>query len=314
MGTVLSRREFLERAALSAAAVAIANQGLAARAGMFITMMGVDAPHAGPWPATARLAARLGYGGIHWDFGSAKEAGEATTRALFTDLKIIPNIVNLPMARPFPFGGEEAAFREALPKLADDAAFAASVGCARMMAVLSPGSSRPKDEQRKFVRDRLAAIDDVLQASKVRLGLEFLGPLYFRSRSPHPFIWTLPETVALAADSGPNIGAVLDAWHWYHSGGTVAEIRATDVSRIVHVHISDAKKMAPELVRDNMRLMPGEGVIDLIGFLQAVQQVGYEGGVAPEPIGRFPPNMSAEDAARLALDTTRAVMKKAGVA
>jgi sugar phosphate isomerase/epimerase len=84
---------------------------------------------------------------------------------------------------------------------------------------------------------------------------------------PVPFVWTLPETLRWCEASGPNIGVTLDAWHWYHSGGTVADIRAAKVSRILHVHVSDAKPMPAEDVRDNMRHLAGEGVIDLVGFL-----------------------------------------------
>ena len=129
-----------------------------------------------------------------------------------------------------------------------------------------------------------------------------------------PFVWTLPETVKLCEESGPNIGVTLDAWHWYHSGGTVADIQATTASRIVHVHVSDAREMPPEAVEDNMRLLPGEGIIDLIGFFTALQKIGYQGGVAPETIGpRIPDSMPADESARLALEMTAGVMKKAGV-
>jgi sugar phosphate isomerase/epimerase len=167
----------------------------------------------------------------------------------------------------------------------------------------------------------------------VRLGLEFLGPLQFRTgrgggrrgsappapgapppAPPVPFVWTMAETVKLCEESGPNLGATLDAWHWFHSGGTVADILAAGRARVVHVHISDARAMPPEEVRDNMRLLPGEGVIDLAGFLQALRTIGYDGGVAPETIGpRIPDDMPPEESARLALEATRAVMKKAGV-
>ena len=41
-----------------------------------------------------------------------------------------------------------------------------------------------------------------------------------------------PETVALAKDCGPNIGAVLDVWHWHHSGGTTKDILDAGVDRI----------------------------------------------------------------------------------
>jgi sugar phosphate isomerase/epimerase len=120
--------------------------------------------------------------------------------------------------------------------------------------------------------------------------------------------------VDLAKDCGPNIGAVLDAWHWHHSGGTAAEIIAAGKSRIIHVHVSDARQAAPETVCDSPRLMPGEGVIDLTAFFQALSKIGYDGGVSPEPLGRVPVEMTADEGAKLGLDTTLAVMKKAGVA
>ena len=184
-----------------------------------------------------------------------------------------------------------------------------------MMMVLSPSSSLPKDEQRALTRERLTAIAGILQRSNIRLGLEFLGVESFRTRpNTTPFIWTLPDTVALAAECAPNIGVVLDAWHWHHSGGTTADIVAAGASRIVHVHVSDAAAQPPAEVRDNQRLMPGEGVIDLIGFFQALRRIGYTDGVSPEPLGRVPADMSPEDGARLGLETTMAVMKKAGVA
>ncbi len=311
----LTRRQFLERAACASAILTIARPAATADR-MYVSLNGSLTPGVSG-AEKIRLAAKVGYGGVDWDFGPARKAGLEETRALFTELEIRPTIVNLPMQMPF--GGEQTEFTQRLPQLADDAAFAAAVGCNQMMLVLSPAAPRPKDEQRKIVTERLAAISEVLQKSKIRLGLEFLGPLYMRSgpgrggEPRHPFIWTLPETVELAKDSGPNIGAVLDVWHWHHSGSTIADIHATDRSRIVHVHVSDAKPAPPEEVRDNQRHMPGEGIIDLTGFFQALQKIGYDGGVSPEPLGRIPKDMPPEEGARLGLETTTAVMKKAGV-
>jgi sugar phosphate isomerase/epimerase len=270
-----------------------------------------------PWPEQARLAARVGYKGIDWAFGPARTAGVEATKALLAELGIVATITNLPMQTPI--GGDDAAFAAQLPKLAEDAAFSAAIGCRKMMVVLPPTGPVPKTEYRKIVRDRVAAVGEVLQKSNVRLGLEFLGVAQFRAGRadappPNPFIWTLPETVALAKDCGPNIGVILDVWHWHHSGGTARDITATEKSRIVHVHMSDAKPMAPDAVRDNMRVMPGEGSIDLVGFFQALKTIGYADGVSPEPLGRVPAEMSAEEAARLGLETTLAVMRKAGVA
>ena len=330
MTSTLTRREFLERAAAATAFLAPARprrRRVAASAGqarasdrMFVSLNGaLTAGKNVGWPEFARLAARVGYGGVDWNLGPAQAEGVERTTALFAELQIKPTITNLPMARPLPFAGDDAAFREGLVKLADDAAFCAAIGCRKMMVVLPPTGPVAKDEYRQIVRDRIAAVSQVLSKSDVRLGLEFLGVRQFRTGRagappPHPFIWTLPETAALAKDCGPNIGVILDVWHWHHSAGTTGDILNTDHSRIVHVHVSDARPMPPDEVRDNMRVMPGEGSIDLVGFFQALGRIGYADGVSPEPLGRVPAEMSAEAAARLALETTLSVMRKAGVA
>jgi sugar phosphate isomerase/epimerase len=318
MRSTVSRRDFLERAMCAGALLSIGRAAYAADA-MFVSLNSAltSGKNVG-WPEFARLAARTGYGGVDWSLGPAKAAGLEATKALFAELKIKPTITNLPMARPLPFGGEQGAFQDALVTLADDAAFSSGIGCQKMMLVLSATGPLPKAEYRKVVVDRLTAVAQVLQKSDIRLGLEFLGVPQFRAARaggppPNPFIWTLPETVALAKDIGPNVGAILDVWHWHHSDGTPAEIASTDKSRIVHVHVSDAKAMPPEEVRDNMRVMPGEGIIDLVGFFQALKKIGYVDGVSPEPLGRVTPEMTADEAAKLGLETTLAVMKKAGV-
>jgi len=320
----VTRRSFVTRTMAAGAALTLSRAMLGASTeqsapgSMFVSLNGALTPKVSGLDKI-RLAARTGYGGVDWDLGPARTAGLEPTKALFAELKIKPTITNLPMARPLPFAGEDAAFKDGLTLLADDAAFVAGVGCRKMMLVLPATSPTSKDEYRKLVVDRLSAVSEVLQKVNLRLGLEFLGPLYMRQGAGRdgqprtPFIWTLPETVALAKNCGPNMGAVLDVWHWHHSGGTVQDILDAG-DRIVHVHISDAKPAPPEEVRDNQRVMPGEGSIDLVDFLQALKKAGYADGVSPEPLGRIPPEMSAEDGAKLGLETTLAVMKKAGVA
>jgi sugar phosphate isomerase/epimerase len=316
MTVLLTRRTFLEQAACAGALLSVARPAAAAD-GWFVSLNG-SLTRGVSGADKIRLAAATGYGGVDWDLGAAKTAGRDATRALLAELKIKPTITNLPMARPFPFGGDEAAFKEVLTPLADEAAFTAGIGCQKMMVVLPASTALDRQEQRKIARDRLAAIAEVLQRSQIRLGVEFLGPLYFRQGraggpAVNPFIWNMPDALALAKDCGPNVGVILDAWHWHQSGSTVADILAADKSRIVHLHVSDAKETPPADVRDNQRLMPGEGIIDLMGFFGALKKIGYADGVSPEPLGRVPAEMSPEEAARLALQTTTAVMKKAGV-
>ena len=324
----LDRREFLEWATLGAAALVLpgcrtASRPVSAdRTTMFVSMPPWAVARSVGWPEQARLAARVGYKGIDWAFGPAKSAGVDATRALLAELGIVPTIVNLPMNGTL--GPDDAAFEAQLAGLAEDAAFCRAIGCSRFQLVLGPTTLPGQSKQARWeqVRHRLARVGDVIAPHGMRLGLEFLGPLYFRTRQPPgaaapsvPFVWTLRDTLALCDASAANVGVTLDAWHWHHSGGTVAEIRAADASRIVHVHVSDARAMPAEQVRDDMRLLPGEGLIDLAGFFGALKAIGYRGGVAPETIGpRIPDTMPPEESARIALEATMSVMRKAEVA
>jgi sugar phosphate isomerase/epimerase len=338
MPGTMDRRQFLATTTLGAALGGSFRDhdrtqlGAPAPSGMFVSLPPWAVARNTGWPEQARLAARVGYKGIDWAFGPAKTAGVEATRALLAALGITATITNLPMQNPL--GGEDAAFDAQLPALEENAAFAAAIGCRRFMIVLpaTTVNGQSKDERWALVTRRLGKVGGVLAKHDIRLGLEFLGPLMFRRARPRPgapppdpnappppppvpFVWTLPETLELAGASGPNIGVVLDAWHWYHSQGTLANIRAAKAERIVHVHVSDAKPMPPEEVQDNMRHFCGEAVNALVGFLQALKAIGFQGGIAPETIGpRVPDGMAPEESAKLALDATSAVMKKAGVA
>ena len=167
----LSRRDFLERAALTSAVLACARPAAAADT-MFVSLNGA-VTRGVSGADKARLAAKVGFGGVDWDFGPAKTAGLDATKALFAELKIKPTIANLPMARPLPFGGEQSAFDQALTQLADDAAFCAAIGCQKMMVVLPATSPVPKDEFRKTVvestRGHLASASEIERTSRRRV-------------------------------------------------------------------------------------------------------------------------------------------------
>lgn len=321
MHSPLDRRGFMRTAAFTGAALIIANRSEAADA-MFVSLnSSLTRPM--PWNEFAQLAARVGYGGVDVNLGAARKerlrqgSGPASaeeaiqaTRALLSGLKIKPGVISLPVRYS---SSDEAAFQEDLKQLDEAARFAAEIGCPRMMAVLPPSSQTPKSEFRKIIKDRLLAVAEILGRSNVRLGLEFLGPLHFRTRNPHEFIWRMDEALEFSKECGSNIGLTLDAWHWHHAGATAADILAAGKSRIVHVHVSDARQQPPADVRDNQRVMPGEGVIDLVTFFQSLQKTGYADAVSPEPIGRVPPEMPPEEGARLGLETTVAMMNKAKV-
>ncbi|WP_054024454.1 sugar phosphate isomerase/epimerase family protein [Bacillus sp. FJAT-28004] len=130
---------------------------------------------------------------------------------------------------------------------------------------------------------RLRKCADILSAYGMRLGLEFVGPHHWRTEFKYPFIHTMEDTLAfIAASDRPNIGLLLDSYHWHTNGLTTGDLERLSANQIVYVHINDAKAMPVEQLLDHDRLYPGEGVIDLSGFLHSLRNIGYSGVVAQE--------------------------------
>ena len=305
----VDRRAFLHSAGVATAALGLAKVAPGASTGMFVALNGSLVGGKVQWPDFARLAARVGYGGADINLAGAMKEGVDATRSLLAGLKLRPSFCNLPV----PATRDQDAYQKGMEGLGEAAGFAAAIGCNRMMVVVPAGSQTPREELRTTLKERFTAIGEILGRHNVRLGLEFLGPLQFRTRAPHQFIWRMNDMVEFAKECGPNFGVVLDSWHWYHAGATADDIVKAGKSRIVTIHVSDAAKQPPEDVRDNQRLLPGEGIIDLVGFFKALKEIGYEDGVSPEPLGRVPKEASAEEGARLGLESTLGVMRKAGI-
>ena len=303
----MNRREFLMASGAVSATLATTSQGAAS--GMFIAMNTSLVGDKVRWPEFARLAAKVGYGGADLNLAAAEREGLDATKNLLAELKLKISFTNLPVNAT----RDDDAFQKGMGTLEDQVRFAAAAGCSRMMIVIPPASQTPKEELRKTLLKRFQTVGPVLAKYDVRCGFEFLGPLHFRQGLPYPFIWQMNEMVEFARDCGPGFGVVLDVWHWYHSGSTLDDIRKAGKSRIVLVHLSDAAKMPPEEVRDNARLLAGEGVIDLVGIFETLKKMGWEGSVSPEPLGRIPKEMPAEEGARLGLESARAIMRQAGI-
>lgn len=261
------------------------------------------------WPDLAAVAAEAGFSGVDV-LPQAVLDGAAATHDLLTRLGLRPAVLWLPVE----FRKDETEFQATLPDLERSAQVAGAIGCPRMTTSIPASSDRPKPELLVTLRQRIRACAEALSGYGIRLGLEFLSPLELRRRFAYEFIYRMDEALEFAQSCGENVGLTLDSWHWHWAGATTADIRACRRADIVHVHLADGPSIAPEAVVDKERLMPGEGVIDLTGFFQALRAIGYDDGVSPEVFGRGLDRMMPVEGARLGLETTREVMRRAGVA
>lgn len=208
--------------------------------------------------------------------------GAADVRALFQAARIHPAGFGLPTDWRTSKENWEQSLLE-LPRLAKAAQ---TIGGARTMTWIMPCSNDLNfDANYRFHVERFRPIARILADNDCLLGLEFIGPKTLRDSQKYPFVHTLEAMLRMGHDIGPNVGLLLDCWHWHTSHGTLEEIRRLKPEQIAYVHVNDAPAgIETDDQIDSVRDLPGAtGVIDIAGFLQALQSIGYQGPVTPEP-------------------------------
>jgi sugar phosphate isomerase/epimerase len=255
------------------------------------------------------LARETGYGGIDFNIREAatlaQEHGVEYVRSLFADNGVLPGQWGLPVA------WNQDSWQAELADLPQLAALGVQLGC-RRTATWCPSWSDSRDYAANWQWhiERYQPIAKILKEHGCSLGIEFLGPKSLRNGHPYAFIYTLDEMMKLAHDVGTgNVGLLLDAWHLFTSGGTLQDLDRITAADIVTVHINDAPAGIPfDELADTVRCLPLEtGVLDLVGFMRKLENLGYDGPVTTEPFNQRINTLAAQDPAAAARAVSEAM-------
>jgi sugar phosphate isomerase/epimerase len=146
---------------------------------------------------------------------------------------------------------------------------------------------------------RLREVAAIAEDHGLRLGLEYVGTKSLWSSKRYPFLHTMTEAKELIAEIGqPNVGFVLDSWHWWTAGDTVEDLLSLTNDDVVSCDLNDAPAGIPkDKQHDTTRELPAAtGVINLRDFLGALVKIGYDGPVRAEPFNRKLNDMPTEQA------------------
>ena len=209
------------------------------------------------------------------------------------------------------FRKDEQAFQKGLKTLPKLAAGLQRAGATRVGTWLMPNS-----DELTYVRNfrqhasRLRSIAGVLGDHGLRFGLEYVGPRTSWTAKKHSFVHSMAEGKDLIAEiNQPNMGFVLDSWHWYTAGETVEDLKTLTNKDIVAVDLNDAPAgIAIDEQMDLVRELPAAtGVIDVSAFLKTLNEIGYDGPVRAEPFNAALRKLAPEKA----VAATATAMKKA---
>lgn len=265
---------------------------------------------------TLALAQRCGYGGVDFDIREAAQlAGERGTdglRELFARHNARPGNWGLPVNWQGDDWEEDV---ERLPALAQ---VARDIGALRCSTVCWPHSAtRDFAENFEWHRERYTRIAEALLPFSIRVGFEFIGPRTFSPPDAILFINDMPGMLSLCEAIGTdNVGLLLDVWHVVTSGGSVEDLESLRKEDVVAVHVNDAPQgLTLDTYMDRDRRLPTEtGVIDLAGFMQRLDAMGYDGPVTCEPFSaRTNAIEDPYEAAQLVADHMRRMWQQAGL-
>lgn len=209
---------------------------------------------------------------------------------------------------------DAAAHRSLLAECEDLCRVAEEIRCPYIVVVpspLPPCTSRSEviEESRRV----LSELGGIAARRGVGLAFEFLG-------QPDCSV----QTLALADEivrkvRQPNIGLVIDSFHFYAGGSTIESIDAIDAARLFIFHINDAEDLPREELEDRHRLLPGLGILPLKEIVAALRRIGYDRVVSveifrPEYWERDPFELAraARAAAEQVLDTETHTLTQSG--
>ncbi|WP_127793465.1 TIM barrel protein [Agromyces sp. LHK192] len=168
---------------------------------------------------------------------------------------------------------------------------------ARVLVCCSSRSDDGVDDD-DLAAGQLHALAERAGARGIRLAFEAVP--WGRVRT-HEEAWRLVSGV-----DHPALGLCLDSFHVLSASNDVAAVERIDVGRVFHVQLADAPRLNLD-VREwslHSRVFPGQGVLDVAGFLRRLAAEGYAGPVALEV---FNDVYQQEDPRHTATDAMRAV-------
>ncbi|GAA1862646.1 sugar phosphate isomerase/epimerase [Pseudonocardia ailaonensis] len=185
---------------------------------------------------------------------------------------------------------------------------ASVLGADCLVLVCGPAHDRDLAGARTQIADGIAALLDQAEAAGVPLAVEPLHPMMAADRSA---ITSLGEAVELVERfASPWVGLAVDTYHvWWDVA--LPELMARAGAALHSVQVADW--VLPVHGQLSSRGMPGDGHVDMAGFVELARTVGYRGLVEVEILSDHWWARPPSEAARAAAEALRRIPEPASL-
>jgi len=173
--------------------------------------------------------------------------------------------------------------------------------CDTLVVVPSKNPQRlPLPEIKARTVERLQRLADLGRNYGVRVLFEPIGFDFFSIRKHLDGLDIVEEI------KNHQVGLLIDTFHFHVGENTLEDLKRIPPERISLVHFHDAADLPRDRLRDEDRLYPGEGIIDLYGFCGVLKDRGYDGPLSVELINpKLWETMSPMDMAKRAWESLK---------
>ena len=166
--------------------------------------------------------------------------------------------------------------------------------------------------QKITANDYKGGVDCMREAAEIAKQYRMTAMIEFVRTSP--FISTLSTSLKMTREAAhPNMRPMLDCYHFWSGLSKFEDLDLIRPGEIGHVHFQDVPDMPRELLDNNTRFIPGDGVSPLVRILRKLSEKGYSG---PLSVELFLPEFQQGDpyeVARRIREKAEAVMRQARV-
>ncbi len=129
--------------------------------------------------------------------------------------------------------------------------------------------------------DYKAAPEAIREAGDVAKQFNLTGMIEFARSST--LISTLTTSLKLIREANhPNVRPMLDCYHFWSGMGKFEDLDTLKPGELAHVHFNDTPDMPRELLGQQTRVIPGDGVAPLVKILRKLAEKGYDGALSVE--------------------------------